>query len=83
MRGREQGDLRQRVGPQHSGRFQPQTRKFEQWTVDPFWEVDRTRPAQYQDSPGSSTATSGWELFAPMPMEEGEIESQTDQDPQS
>ena len=49
--------------------------------MDPFWEVDRPTPAQYQDLPGSSTATSGPELFAPMPMEESEIESETDQDP--
>ena len=35
-RGREQGDLRQRIGPQHNGGFQPQTRRSEQWTVDPF-----------------------------------------------
>ena len=40
MRGREQHDLRQKIGPQHSGGFQPQTRRSEQWTVDPFWEVD-------------------------------------------
>ena len=39
-RGRQQGDLRQRIGPQHNGDFQPQTRRSEQWTVDPFWEVD-------------------------------------------
>ena len=30
IRGREQGDLRQRIGPQHSGGFQPQTRRSEQ-----------------------------------------------------
>ena len=81
MRGREPGDLRQRIGPQHSGGFQPQTRRSEQWTVDPFWEVDRPTPAQYQDVPGPSSATSGQELFTPMPMEEGGIESETDQDP--
>ena len=43
MRGRQQGDLRG-IGPQHSGELQPQTRKSEQWTVDPFWEVDRPKP---------------------------------------
>ena len=43
--------------------------------------MDRPTPAQYQDLPGLSTATAGQELFAPMPMEEGEIESETDQDP--
>ena len=46
MRGREQGDLRQKIGPQQSGCFQPQTRRSEQWTVDPFWELDRPTPAQ-------------------------------------
>ena len=81
IQGREQGDLRQRIGPQHSSGFQPQTRRSELWTVDPFWEMDRPTPAQYQDLPGPSTATPGHELFAPMPMEEGEIESETDQDP--
>ena len=81
MRGREQDDLRQRIGPQHSGGFQPQTRRSEQRTIDPFWEVDRPTPVQYQDVPGPSSATFGQELFAPMPMEEGEIESDTDQDP--
>ena len=48
MRGREQGDLRQRIGPQHSRGFQPQTRRSEQLTVDPFWKVDRPTPAQQQ-----------------------------------
>ena len=73
--------LRQRIGPQHSGGFQPQMRRSEQWTVDPFWEMDRPTPAQYQDLPWSSTVTSGEEFFAPMPMEEGKIESETDPDP--
>ena len=36
IKGREQGDLSQRSGPLHSGGFQPQTRRSEQWTVDPF-----------------------------------------------
>ena len=40
MRGREQDDLRQKIGQQHSGGFQLQTRMSKQWTVDPFWEVD-------------------------------------------
>ena len=43
IQGREQGDLRQRIGPQLSGGYQPQTRRYEQWTVDPFWETDRPR----------------------------------------
>ena len=44
MKEQQQGDLRQRIGPQHSGGFQPQTRRSEQWTVDPFWEMDRPTP---------------------------------------
>ena len=40
IRCREQGDLTQRIGPQHSGGFQPQTRWSEQWTVEPLWEMD-------------------------------------------
>ena len=77
IRGREQGDLRQRIEPQHSGGFQPQTRRPKQWTVDPFSEKDRPTSVQHEDLPGPSTATSGQELFAPRPLEEGKI----DQDP--
>ena len=40
MQGREQGDLRQKIGAQQSGGFQLQTRLSEQWTIDPFWELD-------------------------------------------
>ena len=88
MQKQQQGDLRQRIGPQHSGGFQPQTRRSEQWTVDPFWEVDRPTPVQQQqqqdqsqyDKPGPSSAIADTEhQFAQIPMEEGEIES--DQDP--
>ena len=42
----QQEDLRQRIGPQQKGDFQPQTRRAEQWTVDPFWDIDRPTPAQ-------------------------------------
>ena len=75
---REQGDLRQRIGPQYSGGYQPNSGRSEQWTVDPFWEMDRPTPVNHANQPGPS---SQQELFAPMPMEEGEIESETDQDP--
>ena len=83
MRGREQGNSRQRIGPQHSGGFQPQTRRSEQWTVDPFWEVDRPTPAQQQQqNPVRQLATtSTYQQFNPVPIEEGEIDSETDQDP--
>ena len=89
MQGRQQGDLRQRIGLQHSGGFQPQTRRSEQWTVDPFWDVDRPTPVQQQqhdqsqiDRPGPSSATTDTQhQFAQIHMEEGELESETDQDP--
>ena len=73
---REQGDLRQRIGPQHSGGLQPKSGRSEQWTVDPFWEMDRPTPVNHADRPGpSTTLPSQQELFAPMPTEESEIES--------
>ena len=57
--------------------FQPQKRRNEQWTVDPFWEVDRPQRKQLQqeDEPGPSSRQ------AHTPMEEGEIDSETHQDP--
>ena len=69
-----QEDLRQKIGPQNKGGYQPQTGHSEQWTVDPFWEMDRPTPVQQHqsDRPGPSSA--------PTPMEEGEIDSETDQD---
>ena len=90
MKEQHRGDLRQKIGPQQSSGFQPQTRRSEQWTVDPFWEMDRPTPVQQQqqhdqsqyDKPGPSSATANTEhQFAQIPMEEGEIESETDQDP--
>ena len=79
---REQGDLRQRIGPQQSGGFHPKSGRSEQWTADPFWGMDRPISVNHADRPGpSTTLPSQQKLFAPMPMEEGEIESETDQDP--
>ena len=71
---RQPEDLRQIIGPQHKGGYQPQTGYSEQF-VDTFWEMDRpTAVQQHQpDKPGPSSA--------PIPMEEGEIDSETDQDP--
>ena len=46
---REQGDLRQRIGPQHSGGFQTKSGRSEQWAVDPFWEMDRPTPVNHAD----------------------------------
>ena len=58
-----------------TGGFQPETRRQEQWTVDPFWDVDRPQaPANTEDRPGPSQQQ-------PIPMEEGEIDAESDQDP--
>ena len=79
----KQGDLLQRIGPQQKEGFQPQTRRAEQWTVDPFWDVDRPKTAQLiqYDQPGTSTSSTGQGRNTPVPMEEEEIDSETDQDP--
>ena len=81
--GRQQPDLRQRIGPQQRGGFQPQTRRAEQWTMGPFWDLDRPTPAQpsQQKQPGTSSSSTRQERNTPIPMEEGEIDSETDQDP--
>ena len=58
-----------------TGGFQPETRRQEQWTVDPFWDVDRPQAtANTDDRHGPSQQQ-------PIPMEEGEIDSESDQDP--
>ena len=69
------GDLRQSIGPQNEGGFQPQTGHSEQWTVNPLWEMDGPTPVQQSqfNKLGPSSA--------PIPLEEGEIDSETDQDP--
>ena len=81
--GRQQPDLRQRIGPQQRGGFQPQTSRAEQWTVDPFWDLDQPTPAQLsqQEQPDTSSSSTRQERNTPIPMEEGEIHSETDQDP--
>ena len=52
---RDQEDLRQRIGPRQTGGLVPPTRNAEQWTVDPFREMDRPTPVEpnTQDRPGS------------------------------
>ena len=65
-------------------RFQPQTRRSEQWTVDPFWEIDRPTPVQQQQQQnptGPSATTNIDQQLAPVPMEEDEINAETVQDP--
>ena len=49
MHDRNLADLRQRIGQDRRG-FQPQTRRAEQWTVDPFWEMNRPTPAQTEQN---------------------------------
>ena len=75
--------LRQRIGPQHRRGFPPQARRSEQWNVDSFWDLDRSTPAQpnRQDRPGPSTAPIRQDQNTPIPMEGGEIDSETDDDP--
>ena len=79
IKNRETADLRQRISPKQTGGFITPTRHSEQWTVDPFWDVDRPTPAQTstQDRPGPSHQNYTQEA----PMEEGEIDTDTDQDP--
>ena len=69
-----QKDLRQKIGLKNKGGFQPQTGHSEQWTVDPSWDMDRPAPVQQHESdrPGPSSA--------PIPMEQGKTDSETDQD---
>ena len=64
--------------PSQSEGFQPQERRNEQWTVDPFWETDR--PQRQQSQPEYDTTPSPRQQ-QPIPMEEGGIGSETDQDP--
>ena len=62
--------------------FQPQSRRQEQWTVDPFWNVDRPQaPVNPEERPESSTINPSTTHQQPTPMEEGEIDSESDQDP--
>ena len=76
MKNHETADLRQRISPKQTGGFVPPTRHSEQWTVDPYWNMDRPTPVQH-DRPGPSQQT----YIQTAPMEEGEIETDTDQDP--
>ena len=65
-----------------AGGFQPETRREEQWTVDPFWDVDRPQaPANAEDRPGHSTTKNSTAQQQLIPMEEGKIDSESDQDP--
>ena len=54
---------------------QPQERRNEKWTVDPFWEVERPQRQQTPlNQPGTSSQNNNY-----TPMEEGEVGSDTDQ----
>ena len=75
------GRLERNNRSQHRGSFLPSTRRSEQWTVDPVWEMVRLALAQPQDIPGLTTASTMQEQYAPIPMDEGENDSETNQDP--
>ena len=53
MKNHETADLRQRISPKQTGGFVPPTRHSEQWTVDPYWDMDRPTPVQH-DRPGQT-----------------------------
>ena len=76
-------DLRQKSGTQHRGGFQPPSGNPEQWTVDPFWKMNRPTPVQSSQNyrPGPSSVSTSRNHEMPVPMKEGEINSETDQDP--
>ena len=59
------GQQQQQQQQQPQG-FQPQQRLNEQWTVGPFWGLDR--PQRPQEQPGTSSPVT---MYAP--MEESEI----------
>ena len=48
-----------------------------------MWDIDRPTPAQMiqKDQPGTSTSNTGQGRNTPVPMDEGEIDSETDKDP--
>ena len=77
-----QEDLRLGNGPQHKGGFQPRTRHAKLWTVDLFWDMNQPTPVQsnQQDRPGPSGPTCRIHDLS-VPMEEGEIDSETDRNP--
>ena len=68
----------QNKNPNQPEGFQPQERRNEQWTVDPFWETDRQQRPQTSTST-DNTPPPGQQLWTP--MEEGEIGSGSEQDP--
>ena len=54
------------------GGFQSQTRRQEQWTVDPFWEVERPQQSaatETNEQPGTSSSKTHHEYI---PMEKGD-----------
>ena len=77
---KQPGPRRPKIGPQHGVGFQPTIGHSEQWTVDPFWVP--VRPSQ-NDRPGPSSEgiTPSRNHNIPIPMEESEIDSETDRDP--
>ena len=68
----------QNKNPNQPEGFEPQERRNEQWTVDPFWETDRPQCPQTSTT-NDNTPPPGQQQFTP--MEEGEIGSGSEQDP--
>ena len=58
--------------------FQPQERRNEQWTVDPFWETDHPQRPQTSTT-NDNTLPPGQQQWTP--MVEAEIGSGSEQDP--
>ena len=67
----------QNKNPNQPEGFQPQERRNEQWTVDPFWETDRPQRPQTSTST-DNTPPPGQQQWTP--MEEGEIGSGSEED---
>ena len=63
------------------GSFQSQKRRKYQWKVDPFWEIYLPQPPEGlpEDQPEPSSSITGPAYHEYIPMEEGEIESDTKQ----
>ena len=64
----------------HNHGFLPPERQIEQWTVDRFWGVDRPQQPKQEDQSGHSTRNEQ-SYQKCIPLEEGEIGSDTDQHP--
>ena len=74
--------IEERRQQDQTGGFQPQSRRQEQWTVEKFWDVNKPQaPKNPEDRPPPTTANYEVPQQQTIPMEEGEIDSDSDQDP--